>query len=407
MAPTLRSATRPQRAIGTRLYQARMAAVRRITKGWSIESQRYPSQGLQTTANDAYRRHAVFALLHIPSFVNWIMTHDEPDYSQPMLNNPKINICPNSYAATGFPNPACCGGRDPCPICAFKAVIDEYWAPASPNLNNCIQHLDHVVFNHVVNAWGESTTQPRPIGLYLSHMIENLGDAGRPPITWKETETALFDVRSTRDSTCTRCSQNNTTTTSLYEINLTVDDTRPARTLKKALERYFQLRPSTHACPSLHCAGRTTSPSTDTFELSAAPYILIIHLSRWGIPGQPKQTDQLTIPRHLDLWYDQINENLDLDLDYRLHTVISHRGADLRNGRFLTVTRGPRTCIKMHNGVVRKATQEQMSHHTQTWGRISARGREVLPTEPGYGARPPSPGEGNYLPYILIYVKER
>ncbi|KAF2702541.1 hypothetical protein K504DRAFT_508930 [Pleomassaria siparia CBS 279.74] len=54
MAPRLRSATRPQPAVGSGLYQIRVAAVRRISRGWPLAYQKRPSQGLPPTYHSAY-----------------------------------------------------------------------------------------------------------------------------------------------------------------------------------------------------------------------------------------------------------------------------------------------------------------------------------------------------------------
>ncbi|KAF2702511.1 hypothetical protein K504DRAFT_508955 [Pleomassaria siparia CBS 279.74] len=148
--------------------------------------------------------------------------------------------------------------------------------------------------------------------------------------------------------------------------------------------------------------------------LAAAPHILILRLCRWGIPGPadngvatwPKQTKRFNTPRHVNLGRYQVYTDSTRDLNYSLHAVISHQGANPQAGRFLTVTRSPRACIKMNDyGVVRKATQAQMMARSQTWGRADAQGWELFPADPGYGALPLSPGEGSYLLYLLIYTR--
>jgi hypothetical protein len=114
----------------TATQRAKNAAARRVHKTWPITRENRRSRGLRRIGNTCFRLSGLQALLHLPKFLNWILSHNstQPDGT---ITFPCRNLNETGMALVARLNG---GSRNlvtlpRCPACVVKQFIQAYWGP--------------------------------------------------------------------------------------------------------------------------------------------------------------------------------------------------------------------------------------------------------------------------------------
>ncbi|KAF2855033.1 cysteine proteinase [Plenodomus tracheiphilus IPT5] len=301
----------------------------RISKRWKTHTPVRRSRGINNPNNYCYMNSTLQALMHQPSFLNWILTHRSARSS-------RANVVRNDCK-----NPVDCAG------CALKGLVQRY--SAGHFLPNVVpgaiafpRDIERIAINRGMYL---ANTQDDSAELYqfLLREVKKATDKRVFPM-WRREFHALFSLDTTVNVTCNACNQERFSSTR-REQGMVLSVSNHNSTWNNVLDGYFREDVNNLTCPT--CNAQTNQVARS--KIVAAPQILKIRLSifNWVPPSAPGiQGQMLKVHHHvhypdiLNLQNRQLHDHL--PLRYRLSSVISHAGADINSGHYIASARGPR-----------------------------------------------------------------
>ena len=151
---------------------------------------------------------------------------------------------------------------------------------------------------------------------------------------------------------------------------------RKKDSIKKAIEKHFSPGTLDKRCES--CA--TTVEHSSKALIESAPEILILQLIIYYSNGSKKRTDI-----HFDQWLDlrRFQRDQSENLQYKLSSVISHAGASVKSGHYISHVSGPQGFFVISDQDIRKSTLSAFTAPKQR--------------HPGY--------RSTFDPYLLTYTR--
>ncbi|KAF2262905.1 cysteine proteinase [Lojkania enalia] len=357
----------------TPAQQAKDTHVARIAKKWPIPHTRgtSASRGLERRGNTCYRLSTLQVLMHLPKFLNWILSHNVAD-----ATGNTVNGCSPATFATGFG----------CAACHIKALVQSYWGEGNVvgGVPAQILHNDSVMrdINHMTNVMmGVPPGGPIPqedAELFYTQLLHELDDSVNtliPGITpWSDQYAALFTIQRSTTRLCNTCNTPRTIPITVPSIIARQDigfisipiNQHDHDSVSAAIHRHMQ--PS--ALGLLQCTTCNANQQfTDHHAIIAAPEYLRIKLNivyHDAAGNVHKITNPIALDKTLDLTQYQTDRST--PLKYKLISVIQHSGQGLQSGHYAATVKGRAGVAVVDDGVVRDVAERRLRDNPMVWG---------------------------------------
>ncbi|OCK95630.1 cysteine proteinase [Cenococcum geophilum 1.58] len=307
-----------------------------------------------------YRRSVMQAFLHLPQFMHWIKRHGNDPYPCRYANGPpskNIKISPN------------------CPACRMKRLIGIYWDRENTQNEvprNAVRQFDQSLLNANNPVFPLSVNRQEDAGDFYRFLRDVFSSASIAQ-AWRNESDALFGMELRIQDVC-GCGRLTLRPDPRFGLILPVGGKKDS--IKKAIEKLFSPGTLDKRCES--CA--TTVEHSSKALIESAPEILILQLIIYHSDGSKKRTDI-----HFDQWLDlkRFQRDQDENLQYKLSSVISHAGASVKSGHYISHVSGPQGFFVISDQDIRKSTLSAFTAPKQR--------------HPGY--------RSTFDPYLLTYTR--
>ncbi|KAF2728695.1 cysteine proteinase [Polyplosphaeria fusca] len=352
LLPGLGPTTRGTR---TALQRRRIADASRISKRWPISRRAFFSRGIENAGNTCYRNSTIQQLLHLPKFLNLLLSHNTPTGKEGCVRNPhwtwpaksttKKQSDPSNYQDQLFYQ------DEYCPACMLKDIVLDYWGTRHDDSEHesneesyAPRHLPATLDSiRRMNAFGDRPENGGRVEGHGHHFYRHQGDAEefqsrlvdaslnaadlpQDSVNWQAGFEALFNVDMHRDKTCHQCGfRGQNTWNSQFGFSPLQIRQRSPDTLKQSIERLLHQTPEGYKCENCNMSDTTQYKSL----IEAAPEYLRLPL-RLTSGTNMKNRNGVEIPTVLDLT--NLQHNSSIPLLYQLNSVVLHSGENIHSG---------------------------------------------------------------------------
>ncbi|KAI8943527.1 hypothetical protein NX059_001523 [Plenodomus lindquistii] len=348
----------------------------RISKNWIKHKPagQVHAKGIHNPNAQCYMNAALQAMMHQPSLLNWIRSHNVRNGKDANGNNLFINPCnPN-------PTPYARSGRVPrnCMACEMKNLIAAYWTQtarttAIPSATGPMRLIARMAFDSGIF---QQHVQDDSDSFY-TFVMDQLSKSTALQ-SWTDEYEALIQTLGHYKLTCSSCATTHTRGNTA-ETQIVIRLTNPNHNWNSVLASYFRNQQATAICPT--CL--VTRNHTEDLVIDAAPQIFRITVSMAHADTLKKIHHRVQHPEILDLTKHQ--ENKAIPLKYRLSSVVSHDGLKVTGGHYMASVRGPSSYRFISDSHVETFTKAQFVHSPQ---------------------QPLIVATGNKETHILTYIRE-
>ncbi|KAF2031599.1 cysteine proteinase [Setomelanomma holmii] len=342
----------------TATQRTKNAIATRIQKDWPITRIGRRSRGLRRVGNTCFRLSGLQALLHLPKFLHWILSHNtmRPDGTVqfPCRNNLKDvgMIILAKFNAECDERPPKKLALPQCPACVVKHFIQAYWGVGNVDANGAprvwahghpemgrLRNLDQRIRIATAGAANDAQEDLAEFqDLLLEACLASTNYTVPGDEAWLDNFNALFIIEYNVEWRC-ECSalQPLAAATSRESIgidNLSILPNGTADSVKAALTR----ESTPEVLGDFDCATcRHRRPRTQVKRIDGAPDLLRIKISDLTSTGA-RNNNPIRINPTIDLgtWADV--PQLPAPLKYKLNSVLCHGGGITAGHWTATVT---------------------------------------------------------------------
>ncbi|KAF2855032.1 cysteine proteinase [Plenodomus tracheiphilus IPT5] len=345
----------PAHYTAIRSHTPRQIQSNRIAKGvkksWPTGRAQGQTRGLHRVGNTCFRVSALQALMHLPKFCNWILSHNSKD------NNFKFPCRGLGEVGTFLANRYISYGANPvvlreCPACAVKQFIIEYWGatqctdagnnptafghygPEQQRIRDLDERLYRITSGAVTAGNRDMQQDPAECQERLLHACFASTDHD----DWRVQYKALFEMQKA----------NFPPTIGIQAVPVPPQPEAPSSVDKSIQQHIF----TDELIGMLDCAvcNQETLQNQRT-RLDVAPALLRVSLvTQTMVNGQSvKNTNPIEIPRFLDLTQHQAVQD-PKKLEYQLESVLSHAGEEASSGHWVATVNSKTMIYAVNDG---------------------------------------------------------
>ncbi|CAI6324684.1 unnamed protein product [Periconia digitata] len=306
-------------------------------KSWPIRRRWKRSMRIANNTGVAcYQNSAIQSLMHLPKFVNWILTHNQQD------NGGNIDWpCDRS------------GELRTCVACVLKNLALVYWMNRNLRPTHVLTHEPELrafrTLAHRINneREGSSTRPPRQQDAdeFLRHVFTHLEHSTQANIVTRINDEfeALFQLYTLFLRVCDDCKTSRPGSQHYLSVGLDTMNRFPDNredSVQGVIDRHFAGdEPYTTTDPACSCgSSRVQRP----YEIVSAPLYLRVVLPA-HVPLDPtrrhKRHDHFPLDKTIDLTHWQ--QDPSTPLRYRLRGAMRHIGDSVNTGHYIADVTGP------------------------------------------------------------------